>query len=110
MTTAIAGPHDGKVKTKLTDVSPELDAALRRWDNQVFKIRATLRAPESLLNTAVESGIDNEGLYTVLVIVRQCIIMLDSFESDLDYAAHAHILIAEPAVGGGASKAEPATA
>lgn len=91
----IADPHDGEVKTKLKNLPPELDAAMRRWFNRAFKILATLRAPEPLLNTAVERGIDNDGLYTTLEIVRQCIVMLESHLSDLDHAAQAHVLIAE---------------
>ncbi len=91
----IADLDDGKVKTKLIDVSPELAAAMRRWYGQASKILAILRAPESLLDTAVERGIDTDGLYTILEITRQCIVMLDSLESDLDHAAHAHVLIAE---------------
>lgn len=104
MTTAtaepIADPRDGKVKTKLTNVTPELDAAMRRWYKEVNVILRTLRAPSFILREVqADSGsTDDHRIDTALLTTEQCIAMLDNLEDELGYAAHGKVLIAaEPA-------------
>ncbi len=96
-TEPIADLADGKTKTKIKDLSPELDAALHRWNDQVNTVLRLLRAPAFLLREVNESvgWTDDHRLDAALATTDHCIAMLVRIEDDLCSAAQGKVLIVE---------------